>query len=111
MKISARVRAEALTKTAFFVAITTLATTGLQAQTAGQKTFASSKDALAGFIQAARAGDATTMQSILGAGTEAIISSGDSVADKTVRDGFLAKYDAKHSPVASGPHTMTRNVG
>jgi hypothetical protein len=109
MKISARVRADVLTKAAFLAI--TLVTVSLQAQTAGQKTFASSKEAVAGFIQAVRAGDASTLQSILGAGSESIISSGDTVADKASRDGFLAKYDAKHSLVASGAGQLTLNVG
>jgi hypothetical protein len=91
MMIRARVRTEVLTKTAFLISIATLAATGLQAQSDGQKTFASSKEALSAFIQAARSGDSATMQTILGAGSEAIISSGDSVADKTARDNFLAK--------------------
>jgi len=111
MMISARVRAEVLTKTVFYIAITTLTATSLEAQGPGQKTFASSKDALAGFIQAVRSSDSTTLQSILGAGSEAIISSGDSVADNAARDKFLARYDAKHSLVSSGPNQMTLNVG
>ena len=109
--ISARILAEVLTKTVFYIAITTLSATGVQAQTAGQKTFASSKDAVAGFIQAVRSSDSTALQSILGAGSEAIISSGDSVADKSARDTFLAKYDAKHSLVSSEPNQMTLDVG
>jgi Protein of unknown function (DUF2950). len=111
MMMSARVRAKVSAKIAFFVAIASLAIAGVQAQTTGQKTFASSKDALAGLIQAVRARDSTTLQSILGAGSEAIISSGDSVADTAARDKFLARYDAKHSLVSSGPNEMTLNVG
>jgi hypothetical protein len=111
MMMSARVHVQVLMKTAFLVALATLATAGLHAQTAGQKTFASSKDAVAGFIQAVRAGDNSALQSILGAGTDALVSSGDSVSDKATRDRFVAKYDAKHSLVKSGPNQMTLNVG
>jgi hypothetical protein len=111
MKIRTIVRAEHLKNAAFLVAITALITAGLVAQTAGQKTFGSSKDAVAAFIQAIRAGDTAALQSILGSGSEAIISSGDSVADTAARAGFVAKYDAKHSLTSSGPHQMTLNVG
>jgi len=111
MKISAKVHAEIVTKAASFIAVTTVAVAGLQAQTVGQKAFASSKDAVAGFIQATRAGDAAALQSILGSGRDALISSGDSVADKAARNGFLAKYDAKHSLVVAGPNQMTLAVG
>jgi len=81
------------------------------AQTAGQKTFASAKQAVDAFIQAARAGDASALAGILGSGSEDILSSGDAVADKTTRTEFLAKYDAKHSLVPSENHTMTLDVG
>jgi len=111
MKIRTIACAERLKKTVFFVAITTLTASGLVAQAAGQKTFASSKDAVTAFIQAVRAGDTAALQSILGSGSDAIVSSGDSVADKAARDGFVAKYDAKHSLTSSEPHQMTLNVG
>ena len=101
MKIRTIACAERLKKTVFFVAITTLTASGLVAQAAGQKTFASSKDAVTAFIQAVRAGDTAALQSILGSGSDAIVSSGDSVADKAARDGFVAKYDAKHSLTSS----------
>lgn len=111
MKIRTIVRAEHLKNAALLVAIATLTAVGLMAQTAGQKTFASSKDAVAGFIQAVRANDTSALLSILGSGSEAILSSGDSVADNAARENFLAKYDAKHSLTSSGPHQMTLSVG
>lgn len=104
-------RAEMLTVTAALSVIATLWAPGLLAQTAGQKTFASSKEAVSGLIEAVRASNASELQSILGADSEAIVSSGDEVADKTARDNFLAKYDARHSLVASGEHQFILNVG
>jgi Protein of unknown function (DUF2950) len=82
-----------------------------QAQAAGQKTFSSSKEAVDAFIQAVRDGNSSTLLAILGPGTEAIISTSDAVADKTVRDHFLADYDLKHSLTESAPNQLTLNVG
>src|SRR5262249_10172194 len=104
-------RAELLTVTATLSVIAMLWAPGLVAQTAGQKTFVSSKEAVSGFIEAVRANNTSALQSILGADSEAIVSSGDEVADKTARNNFLAKYDAKHTLVASGQHQFTLNVG
>jgi hypothetical protein len=80
-------------------------------QAEGQKTFASSKEAVDTFIGAVRDGNSSDLQAILGPGSEQIISSGDSVADKTARDNFVANYDLKHSLVESAPHQLTLNVG
>jgi hypothetical protein len=92
-------------------AIATFGALHLASQTVGQKTFSSSKEAVRMFIQAVRSSDHSALMSILGTGSEAIISSGDEVADKTARDAFLAKYDAKHTLVASGQNQFTLDVG
>jgi hypothetical protein len=81
------------------------------AQAEGQKTFASSKEALDTFIKDVREGNASELQAILGPDSEEIISSGDTVADNAVRDRFLARYDSKHSLVASDTDQLTLNVG
>ena len=81
------------------------------AQKEGQKTFASSKEALTALVQAIRGGNAADLQAILGAGSEALASSGDEVADKKDRDWFLERYDAKHSLVETAPKQLTLNVG
>jgi hypothetical protein len=103
--------AQDLKKIAFLVTVAALTITPVVAQTADQTSFASAKDAITAFIQSVRAGDTNALQRILGPGSESIISSGDSVADKTARDNFLAKYDSKHSLTRSGPHQMTLDVG
>ena len=51
-------------------------------------------DALVG---AARSGDAKAILAVLGPDGQAIISSGDPVADTNVRQNFISAYDAKHS--------------
>jgi hypothetical protein len=111
MRISTRVRAEVLRNTAFLIALAMLALARVQAQIPGQNTLTSSKEALAGFIHGVRSNDTASLQSILGAGSAAIISFGDSAADKAARDSFLAKYDVKYALVESGSHQFTLNVG
>ena len=80
-------------------------------QANGQKTFSSSKEAVETFIQAAREGNTSDLISILGQGTEEVISSSDSVADKTRRERFLARYDLKHSLTESAPQQLSLNIG
>lgn len=81
------------------------------AQTAGQRTFASSKDALNTFVQAVTANNSADLTAILGEGSEAILSSGDPVADKAMREHFLAEYNEKHTLVPAGGHNYTLDVG
>ena len=59
------------------------------AQADGQKTFASSKEAVDTFIKDVREGNAAELHAILGPDSEEIISSGDTVADNAVRDHLL----------------------
>ncbi len=79
-----------------------------QAQGAGQKTFSSSKEALSAFIQAVRDGDPSELGAILGPGSEQVVSSSDSVADKAARETFLKWYDEGHSlvPAHNGEFTL-----
>jgi hypothetical protein len=81
------------------------------AQGTDQKTFSSSKDALTAFVQAVRDGDPSELAAILGPGTEQIVSSSDSVADKTARESFLKWYDEGHSLVPSRQGEFTLEVG
>ena len=80
-------------------------------QADGQKTFSSSKEAVDGFIQAVRDRNTSTVLAILGPGTEEIVSSSDPVADRTARDRFLSRYDAKHSLAKSAPDELSLNIG
>jgi hypothetical protein len=81
------------------------------AQTPGQKTFASSKEATDALVQALKQNDSSSLVAILGEGSQPIVSSGDEVADKAARDTFLKRYNVKHSLVSSGDHQFTLNVG
>ena len=83
----------------------------LGAQAAGQKTFDSSKEAVNALLQAAREDNTADLQAILGPDSEQIISSGDDVADKNLRDRFIAQYEAEHSLIKTAPKYFTLNVG
>ncbi|MBI5056045.1 MAG: DUF2950 domain-containing protein [Nitrospirae bacterium] len=58
-----------------------------------QKGFPSPEEAVSSFVAAVRANDMKEMQIILGPGSEALISSGDDVADRAGREEFLIAYD------------------
>jgi hypothetical protein len=96
---------------AVLLALVSLSPPCVLGQAAGQKTFSSSKQAVDVFIQAVRDGSTSDLLAILGPGTEEVISSGDSVADKTGRERFVAGYDLMHSLTASAPHELSLNVG
>ncbi len=81
------------------------------AQGAGQKTFSSSKEALTAFIQAVRDGDPSELGAILGPGSEQVVASSDSVADKAARETFLQWYDEGHSLAPSHNGELTLQVG
>ncbi len=81
------------------------------AQGGGQKTFSSAKEALSAFIAAVRDGDPAEMGAILGPGTEQVVSSSDSVADKADREKFLKWYDEGHSFVSAQNGDLTLQVG
>lgn len=81
------------------------------AQSEGQQTFASEKEALSAFVEAVRADNPAQLQAILGADAQQITSSGDSVADKHARDTFLQKYETKHTLTNSGNNHTTLNIG
>jgi len=104
-------RAAALRVAALSAAFAFLAASSASAQTSGQKTFSSSKEAVETFAKAVESANTTDLQAILGAGSESIVSSGDSVADNKERETFVARYRVKHSLVESGDHQFTLDVG
>jgi Protein of unknown function (DUF2950) len=77
------------------------------AQSTGPQTFSSSKDALTASIQAVRDGNPSELGAILGPGSEQVVASCDSVADKTGRESFLKWYDEGDSLVPSGKGEFT----
>jgi len=99
------------TSTAFAALLVVFVTAEAHAQTPGQQTFDSSKQALSAFMQATREGNTAELRSILGPDSDQILSSGDEVADKTARDRFLSRYDTQHALVKTAPNQLTLNVG
>ena len=81
------------------------------AQAAGHKTFSSPDEAVVTFIRAVRDGNTPDLLAILGPGSEELVSSGDSVADKAARERFLAAYDLKHSLSGEGSRQLSLNIG
>ena len=81
------------------------------AQTAGQLTFASADEAVKALVAALQSSDGAKLLAVLGAGAEPIVSSGDPVADKAEKEGFLASYATKNALVPGDADTMVLEVG
>jgi hypothetical protein len=76
-----------------------------------QEQFASAEDAVAALVDAAKSGDAKAIVAVLGPDGEAIVSSGDPVADANTREKFVSAYNAKHSIEREGNGTQTLILG
>src|SRR5262245_36451200 len=76
-----------------------------------QEQFGSPEDAVTALVGAAKAGDAKAILAVLGPDGQAIVSSGDPVADGNTREKFVAAYDAKHSIELEGNGTQTLILG
>jgi Protein of unknown function (DUF2950) len=73
--------------------LATFVATAALAQEAGEKTFTTPPDASAALYQAAKAGDKSALENVLGASAKGIISSGDAVADQKNLDDFIRRYE------------------
>jgi Protein of unknown function (DUF2950) len=67
-----------------------------------QQIFGSPDDAMSTLAAAIRSGAKAEMLKVLGEDGEDIIDSGDDVADKAMREKFLAAFDAKHAVKVTG---------
>jgi len=76
-----------------------------------QRSFASPDEAASALVQALKAGDKTTAAAILGPGSSSFVASGDAVADRTAREGFIASYDQKHAIVPDGDARAKLTIG
>ena len=74
-----------------------------------QQTFATPDEAVNALVAAAKANDVKAIRAVLG-NDPGDLSSGDPVADKTLREQFVAAYDAKHAIAASG-EAMRLTIG
>jgi hypothetical protein len=81
------------------------------AQATPQPTFATPEEAVSALVAAGEKQDPEGLQDLLGPGTAELVSSGDSVADRTAREAFLSRYSAYHELVAGGPNDLVLLVG
>jgi Protein of unknown function (DUF2950) len=75
------------------------------------QTFASPDDAVSALVAAVESHDVPALRRLLGPGTDALLDSGDAVADRADRDSFLERYRARHTLVAGGPNDLVLQVG
>jgi hypothetical protein len=82
-----------------FSALILAAIVGLapSAANAGQQTFSSPEKAVAGLVAAVKAPGDRKLLALFGPGSEALVSSGDEVADREDRKKFLQMYADRHS--------------
>src|SRR5262245_36373907 len=76
-----------------------------------QQRFASPQAAADALVAAARSGDGKAIVSILGPGSQDLVSSGDPVEDANRRKDYLAAYDAGHKIVTEAGKGATVVVG
>jgi Protein of unknown function (DUF2950) len=76
-----------------------------------QERFKTPEAAADALVSAARSGDRKTVLTILGPGSQELVSSGDPVADDNVKQEFLAAYDAQHRVVSESGKPATLVIG
>jgi hypothetical protein len=76
-----------------------------------QQSYSSSEDAVAALVGAARSNDSAALRSVLGPGSEALISSGDRFSDQEAMRRFVEAYDSKHTLLPRGPDGVVLDVG
>jgi hypothetical protein len=76
-----------------------------------QEAFKTPDEAASALVSAAKAGDMKALATVLGPDGDAIVSSGDPVADATTRQKFVAAYDAKHAITMEGDNKAIMVIG
>jgi hypothetical protein len=77
----------------------------------GQQAFKTPDNAATALATAVKANDITALATVLGPDGQAIVSSGDEVADAETRQKFVAAYDAKHQIAMKGDDKATIVIG
>lgn len=70
------------------------------------KRFASAEEAAQALVTAVRAGDVKSMLGVLGSEGRSLVSSGDAVSDRQLREKFLQAYDAGSRLIPYGTYTV-----
>ena len=96
-----------------FAAVIILLSIPLQsyAAPAKQKTFASAEEAVKALIDAAKAGNQEELMAIFGPAAKDVLSSGDAVEDKEVRERFVRAYESKNALVQDGDAKAVLQIG
>jgi hypothetical protein len=81
------------------------------AQQAGEKTFASPGDAVLALYDAAKANNGQAMNALFGSNANAILHTGDEVADQNMISNFVRRYEQMHRVVIEPDGTVTLYVG
>jgi len=88
--------------TTLLVVSVLLASTSSPAAQITQRRFASVDDATTSLVAALRSNDQKALVAILGPEGRPLLSSGDAVTDRNIRERFLAAYDRAHRVEGSG---------
>ena len=70
------------------------------------KRFASAEEASKALVAALRTGDVKALIGVLGSESRSLVSSGDAVSDRLLREKFLKAYDAAHRLIPYGTYTV-----
>ena len=76
-----------------------------------QQSFKTPEDAAGALVNAAKNAWPKGVIAVLGPGAADIVSSGDKVADETIRQKFIAAYDTKHQVNMEGDDKATLIIG
>ena len=78
---------------------------------ASQKSFASPEEAVKALVDAAKSENQEELMAIFGPAGREVLSSGDAVDDKAVRERFLKAYEAKNALVQDGDAKAVLQIG
>lgn len=81
------------------------------AKKSGHAGFETADAAVTALVDAGRANDTARLRELFGPGSEAIVSSGDAVADQNAREHFVARYAEKHELIREGDDRAWLQVG
>jgi hypothetical protein len=82
-----------------------------RAENEAAQSFDTPDAAVDALISALESQDVRKLGRLLGPGTDALVSSGDEVADRAARTAFLERYRSAHRLVAGGPDDLVLQVG
>jgi len=75
------------------------------------ESFKTPDDAAIALVKILERKDLPALYSLLGSGSQAIVNSGDTVADRAARETFVQRYHERHQFVAGTPHDLALWVG